>query len=107
MKENIVIVGAGTESHLVGRVIAHLMPNDVIIVDAENVKKEQLTFPQSEPFILHNPYPPELKSIYEGKQFVCKGKHQYRLTDTVKKDMGEGVLVTEIWECQCGKVLGS
>lgn len=106
MKENIVIVGAGTESHLIGKAIAHLGTNDVIIVDTENVK-EQLPFPKSEPFILRNPYPPELKNVYEGKQFECKGKHQYRLVDTVKKDMGESVLVTEIWKCQCGKVLGS
>ncbi len=110
MKENIIVVGSGstgTESHLIGKAIAHLMPDDVIIVDADSVKKEQLPFPKSEPYVLRNPYPPEIKSVYEGKQFVCKGKHQYRLVDTIKKDMGEGALATEIWKCECGKVLGS
>ena len=106
MKEQIVI-GSGGSGLAAQAALQNLGHNDMIIIDAENVKKEQLPFPKSEPFILHNPYPPELKSVYEGKQFECKGKHQYRLVDTVKKDMGEGVLVTEIWKCQCGKVLGS
>jgi len=106
MKEQIVIVGSGGSGLAAQTALQNLGHNDVIIVDAENLK-EQSPFPKSEPFILHNPYPPELKGIYEGKQFVCKGKHQYRFADTVKKDMGEGVLVTEIWKCQCGKILGS
>ena len=104
MKENIVVIGVGTESHLIGKAIAHLMPDDVIIVGAENVKKGQSPLQQSEPFVLNNPHRFDLRSVYEGNQFVCKGKHQYRLFE---KDMGEGVLVTEIWKCQCGKVLGT
>lgn len=105
MNEKIIIVSAGIESGLIGKSIAHLIPDDVIIVDVNNIK-EQLPFPQSEPFILRNPYPPEIKKIYEGKQFVCKGKHEYRLAETIKKEMANGSLVTEIWKCQCGKVLG-
>jgi len=106
MKEQIVIVGSGGSGLAAQAALQNLGHNDVIIVDAENLK-EQLPFPKSEPFILHNPYPPELKSVYEENQFECKGKHQYRLVDTVKKEMGNGSLVTEIWKCQCGKVLGS
>lgn len=104
MKENIIIVGAGTESHLFGKAIAHLGAENVIVVDAEKAK-EQLMFPKNEPFIIHAP--PPIIDLYGGKEFVCKGKHQYRLVDTAKKEMGNGSLVTEIWKCQCGKILGS
>ena len=51
--------------------------------------------------------PYEIKrNLPKQKKWICKGKHQYKLTDTIEIDMGEGVLVTEIWNCQCGKVLG-
>jgi hypothetical protein len=75
--------------------------------NVSNVPQYEYLDRVNKPFILHNPYPPELKSVYEEKQFECKGKHQYRLVDTIKKEMGNGSLVTEIWKCQCGKVLGS
>lgn len=104
MKENIIVVGVGTESHLVGKAIAHLGAENVIVVDAEKTK-EQLPFPKSEPFIIQAPHP--MINPYGGKEFVCKGRHEYRLVDTVKKEMGNGTLVTEIWKCQCGKILGS
>ena len=86
MNKNIVIVGTGS-SGLIGKSIAHLIPNDAIIVDVNNVK-EQLPFPKSEPFIIHKH--PELKA-YGEKEFVSKGKHQYK-----KNINGE-------WKCQCGK----
>lgn len=35
----------------------------------------------------------------EGKQFVCKGKHQYR---DFKNETSENVF-TSIWVCQCGR----
>lgn len=104
MKENIIVVGH-TGIGLVGRAIAHLLPDDVIVVDVNNINKDQLPFPKSEPFILHNIYPVEM--ITGKGQFKCKGKHQYRLVDTIKKEMGNGSFLTEIWKCQCGKVLGS
>lgn len=90
MKDKIVIVGAGSESHLTGKAIAHLIPDDVIVIDSENVKKEQLPFPKSEPFIIKNPYP--LASINNKDKFVCKGKHEYRA-------------IGSEWVCQCGKKL--
>ena len=83
--------------------LQNLRHNDVIIVDAENIK-EQLPFPKSEPFILHNPYPPELKNVYEGMQFVCKGKHQYREVK-VKEELNEGTFIKVSWVCQCGRKL--
>jgi len=59
----------------------------------------------NEPYIISKL--PDLKSVYGEKEFVCKGRHQYRLVDKVEKDMGEGVITTEIWKCQCGRILGS
>jgi len=56
MKEQIVMVGSGGSGLAVQVALQNLGHNDVIIVDAENLK-EQLPFPKNEPFILHNPYP--------------------------------------------------
>jgi len=106
MKEKVVIVGSIGSSLAVQSALQNLGHNHIIIVDADNVK-EQFPFPKNEPFILHNQYTPELKDIYEGNKFTCKGKHQYRLIEPVKKEMDNGSLVTEIWKCQCGKILGS
>ena len=96
MKENIIIVSGGIDNHLVRRAIAQLGTENVIVVDAENVK-EQLPFPKSEPFILKNPYP--IENFGGQRQFFCKGKHQYRETKTECGDI--------YWTCQCGRVLGT
>ena len=46
----------------------------------------------NKPFVLHNPYP--LKGYNEGREFICKGKHQYK--KVVKENLVE-------WICQCGR----
>lgn len=99
MKENaIVIVGSG----MVGKQIAHLIPKDSIVVHAESIE-EQLPFHKSEPFVIHNHYPPELHCNGE-KSFVCKGKHQYREVK-VKEELNEGTFIKVSWVCQCGRIL--
>lgn len=103
MKANLIVVGSEDESFLIGKVFAHLMPNDVIVVSPQKATLLQLTKPVSEQFVLSNPYPLKM----EGKQFKCKGKHQYRLSDTIKDERENGTISKEVWSCQCGKVLGS
>lgn len=51
---------------------------------------------KQESFIISNPY--KDLDIINGKQWVCKGKHQYRqvITDNISE-----------WVCQCGKSLTS
>jgi len=46
---------------------------------------------ENKPYILTNPYA-HLAEIYEGKKFICKGKHEYR------NNGGK-------WVCQCGREL--
>jgi len=64
-------------------------------------------FTQKEPFIVRNPYPPELATIGKSKPASCKGAHEYRLAETIKEDLDNGSIVREVWKCKCGKVLGS
>jgi hypothetical protein len=55
-------------------------------------------------FFLTNPYPFKENEFYNGKQFVCKGKHQYREVQE-REDVGEGILIKSTWICECGRVL--
>ena len=100
--KNIMVIDTGHESILIGQTVAHLMPNDVILVSPQEATQLNLTNPSSYPFVLSNPYPLKM----EGKQFKCKGKHQYRLSDTIKDEREYGTITKEVWSCQCGKVLG-
>ena len=52
---------------------------------------------KQEPFIISNPY--KDLDIINNKQWVCKGKHQYR---KIKTECGD-----TYWTCQCGKSLTS
>lgn len=101
MKEDIIVIGTGASTGMIGKAIAHVGRN-VIIVDDETVKKEELFYSKSEPFVLHNPYPAST-----GISFICKGKHQYRLSDIIKDEREYGTITREVWSCQCGKVLGT
>jgi len=49
------------------------------------------------PFVIENTY----EDFYKPKEWVCKGKHQYRHTATEIKD---GIAIKK-WTCQCGKTL--
>jgi hypothetical protein len=69
--------------------------NQYEYLDIEEIKSQ---------FFLTNPYPLKEHEFYNGKQFVCKGKHQYREVQE-REDMGEGTLIKSIWICECGRVL--
>lgn len=87
MEKNIIIVG---KEHL-GKTLhdlKHHNLNDAIVIISQETN--QLAFPQSEPFLLCNPYPIESMT----GDFVCKGKHQYKKVD--KNNLVE-------WICQCGR----
>lgn len=51
--DGFLVVGAVIESHSLFEKVKHLMPNDITIIDSENVK-EQLPSPKSEPLIISN-----------------------------------------------------
>jgi len=61
----------------------------------DNAIKEQFSkhasYIDTEPFVIENPYA-KLKEIDNRKQFICKGKHQYRE-------------IEGNWICQCGRKL--
>lgn len=92
MKDKIVLVaghiGAGRTT-VIAEAHAHKHQNDVIIMTPEQAKQEAM-FSKSEPYIYKRQ--PPLLPMFQEKQFVCKGKHQYR--DIKGK-----------WTCQCGKSL--
>lgn len=87
MKDNIVIVGAGVNSK-----IDQLSINISEALQYIDVNSEKLGLPLNElppiPYVNH--YLPEIHN--QGKQFICKGKHQYRE-------------VKGKWICQCGRML--
>ena len=103
MEDKTIIIGhVGT-----GKSVHHLMPeHSILVVDTE---KEQLPFPKDEPYIINNPYSrilddiPFLRGINEGKQFICKGKHQYR---EVTEELNDGISKRN-WVCQCGRNLNN
>ena len=100
MEDKIVVIGNGS-SGVLGKAIANL-PDNVVVVDLEKQQPRELSY--IEPYILENPYP-IIEMFDAPKKFICKARHQYRLVDTIKEDKGNGYLVKEIWECQCGRRL--
>lgn len=55
-------------------------------------KLSELSFPNTESVYNYRKQP-VIPQISSEKEFICKGKHQYR-------DNGEG-----IWVCECGKTI--
>lgn len=100
---NLVIAGAGYESNLICKSIAHSVTNDIIVFSPQEATQIQLTNHVSEQFVLSNPYP--IKKM--TGDFICKGKHQYRHINTIKDERENETISKEVWSCQCGKVLGS
>jgi thioredoxin reductase len=100
MKDRIVIVGAGGAG-FAQTALQNMGHENVIIVSPEELRQE--TFPKSKPIVIHAH--PALKSYNEGKEFICKGKHQYRLIEMIKNEKGNGTFITEVWACQCGRKL--
>jgi superfamily II DNA or RNA helicase len=84
MKDKIVVVAAhiGAGKTVLSEAIASHLNKDVVFITPEQAKQEAIIYERQ----------PPLPPIFEDKQFVCKGKHQYR--DVKGK-----------WICQCGKSL--
>lgn len=92
MSKPIAIIGAGQNKTAIAEELAKQGHNDVIIMTPEEAK-EYANEPFSE-FRKEAVYQyhaiPMLKYANEGKEFICKGKHQYTNVN------GE-------WVCQCGR----
>lgn len=92
MSKTIAILGSGQGKTALAEALAKKGHNDVIILTPEEAK-EYTNGPFSE---IRKESVYEYKTIpihryeNEGKQFICKGKHQY--TD-----------VNGEWVCQCGR----
>lgn len=91
MKENIIVVGTGSDVLSVKNTLSNLGHNDVIIIP-----QEAEPFPKSEPYTIHTLSPKG------GKQFICKGKHEYRKVER-KEEFENGSIVKVEWICQCGR----
>lgn len=81
----IIIGGAGTME------VAQKIREDEKFVIVENEQDNGLFFSESNPYII-NRIPPIAN--YYGKEFVCKGRHEYRRV--VNDNLVE-------WVCQCGR----
>lgn len=99
-----VIVGSG---HLSGDLMANMMVQhnleDKVVTVVSSQEDKQLKLPESETYLIYEP--PPFISPYVGKEFYCKGKHQYR---EVKKKITDGdgcVYIKVDWVCQCGRKL--
>ena len=82
-----IIIGHGAIDAFATTMIPSTTGLTIAVVD-EKVKPSYADF--SEP-IAFNARPP-IPDLFEGKQFICKGKHQYREYD-------------KQWVCQCGRSL--
>lgn len=91
MENKIAIVGSGHSAGLVANRLLELGYENVHIIEADQVTNTTIT---SEPTMYIRPYHllEDLKPYYGGKQFKCKGKHQYRESNGS-------------WVCECGRKL--
>jgi hypothetical protein len=63
-----IIIGSQPITGIIGKSTAHLIPDNVIIVNPQ----QQFPSIEPEPYIITNPYPLEYS---DKNQFICKGKH--------------------------------
>ena len=84
-----------------GKEIAHILPSNVIVINAENNKKEQTVFTKTLPIIIKNTYQ---KELIEEVKFPCKGRHQYKEI-RINEELSGGTLIKSSWICKCGKIL--
>lgn len=96
------ILTVGNNSHY-AEALAHLENSKdkiefVSIDDVEKLIESNSIKPINKPFIIHAQ--PKVELYPEQKQFVCKGKHQYRQV----LEESEGCTIST-WVCQCGEKL--
>ena len=84
-------------------IIAHIDHGKTTIDKADLLIPALLDLLESESYIdfskpiAYNARPP-MPDLFEGRQFICKGKHQYR---EVREH--EGSVIKCKWICQCGR----
>jgi hypothetical protein len=91
MSKPIAIIGAGQDKGAIAAALAEQGHNDVIIMTLDEAKEYANNPFKGATDVYKIEAPPILKYV-DGKEFICKGEHQYRQ-------------VEEKWICQCGRVL--
>lgn len=74
----------------------HLITKEAFIDLRKQLEQEEVVFSYSRPKEVDINF----ATPYSTKEFVCKGKHQYR---EVREQ--EGVVINTKWVCQCGRSL--
>lgn len=98
MDDKIIIVGTGNDAALGAKIaMCNVEHSNLIMITPDEAK--QLAAPENKPFVITNPHP--VGGYFTGgKQFVCKGKHEYREV----KNESDGYIIIK-WVCQCGRQL--
>lgn len=105
MKEKIIVIGSGGLGGTASMSKMKELGEELIVVyNAEQLdelmKDKGIDFNKPIPYV--NPYsnlPKINEHGYYEKEFVCKGKHQYR---EKKVQIQEGLIQSQ-WICQCGR----
>ena len=92
-KEKIIVIGSGIGR--VNQLLEHDEFKHKLVVSPEQAMESSYIQPNES--MIYNTHMP---LIYGEKQFICKGKHQYREVKT-KEDN----LTISKWVCQCGRKL--
>lgn len=100
MSNPIAIIGAGQDKAAIAAALAQQGHNNVIIMTPDEAKEYADNPLKRATDVYKIEAPPILKYVDE-KEFICKGKHQYRKVE--EEQACGGVYVK--WVCQCGMVL--
>lgn len=97
----VAIIGAGQTREMIEAAMTKQGIKDVLILTPD----EYITHQMSLPPIEIKPAP-SISQITFGntKEFVCKGKHQYRQVFE-EEQLENGTLRKTSWVCQCGRKL--
>lgn len=103
----VVILGNNQSREQVREILANQGHHDILIVTPEEFITDQMgltpAIPIQEPIRIQPA--PNIHSLYGEKEFVCKGKHQYREVVAEEKHLDGGIMKKVEWVCQCGKKL--
>lgn len=100
MSKPIAIIGAGQDKAAIAAALAKQGYNDVIIM-TPNEAKEYADNPFKRATDDYKIEAPAILKYVDEKEFICKGKHQYRKVE--EEQASGGVFVK--WVCQCGRFL--
>jgi MoxR-like ATPase len=96
----VLIVGEPSEGKtaLIGKLASalHLIAKEEFIDLQKQIEQEEVVYTISRPKEVDINF----ATPYSTKEFVCKGKHQYREV----REQKDGVINTK-WVCQCGRTL--